>query len=337
MFERTFIIAEAGSNHNGDLDTAKRLIREAKQAGADAVKFQDYSLNTLFSVDHYEKTLGLVSNKWRDEIIRTSIPPQWHEILHGEAEKIGIVYFSTPFSEGAVDALDPYVPFFKVASGDITNLLLLERIASKQKGVFVATGASLLEEIDAAVDLLKRHSLPFICIMHCVSLYPAPHNSLQLYFIDTLRERYDLPVGFSDHSIGNDASLLAVGKGIKAIERHFTLDKDQQGADHANSLTPKELSSLVEKIRMYEEMLGKPEKIITEREAKERTYARRGVYARNNLKKGERISLDNIILLRPNVAIGAEKVYDTLDRVLIRDVGEWSPIEYSMFDESQAH
>jgi N,N'-diacetyllegionaminate synthase len=332
MWEKTFVIAEAGSNHDGDLETALELVRKASDAGADAVKFQDFALETLFAVDRYTETLGLGDREWTKQVDKVSVPESWHGTIAAEARRKSIAYFSTPFSLNAVDALERFVPFYKIASCDITFHPLLERVASKGKGVFLSTGASSLEEIGEALRILRPERLPFVCLLHCVMLYPAPPSALNLTFIDVLAKRFGLPVGFSDHSGGTEAAVVAIGKGIRAVEKHFTLDKSRIGADHANSLDPEEFARLVDLIRRCEKMLGPPERVVTEREAKERVYARRGIYAARDLKKGERIALEKLAFLRPNVGIGAERARDLQGRPLARDVRGGEPIEPSMFD-----
>jgi len=332
MFERVFLIAEAGSNHNGNLDTAVELVHRAKEAGADAIKFQDFTLPSLFEPQQYEETLKLKNSGWRREIERLSVKPAWHEVLARAANEANIHYFSTPFSFEAVDSLDRYVPFYKVASGDITHLLLLERIAQKGKGVFLSTGSSSIEEIERAVRLLERYTLPFICIMHCIMLYPPPDETLHLNFIGTLKKHFNHPVGFSDHTTHTEAAALAVVKGARAIEKHFTLNREQQDADHKNSLDPRCFSELVRVVRRCERMLGNPERPICEEEARERIFARRGAYAARDLKRGEVVSADGIHFLRPNVGIGAEDFARLKNRKLKADVTIGTPLTWSMFD-----
>ena len=163
MFKKVFIIAEAGSNHNGDLNTALELVHRAGESGADAVKFQDFTLSSLFSPEHFEEVLGLQDRSWRNTVEQISINPDWHKPLADAASDAGIHYFSTPYSLEAVDSLDAFVPFYKIASGDITHLPLLERIASTGKGVFLSTGASHIDEIERAVEILVSQNLPFVC------------------------------------------------------------------------------------------------------------------------------------------------------------------------------
>jgi sialic acid synthase SpsE len=192
-----------------------------------------------------------------------------------------------------------------------------------------------LEEIDRAVDILKHHNLPFICIMHCIMLYPVPHNLLNLNFIDTLLMRYKQPIGFSDHSKGIEAALLSIGKGVKAIEKHFTLNKNQKGGDHKNSLSPAELKELVKKIRFHEQMLGPRQRIISKQEKKERTYARRGIYAGKDLKKGDLLTLNNLAFLRPNISIGVENICYLIGKQINQNVGKGTPINLSMIDRTE--
>ena len=331
MFEKVFIIAEAGSNHNGDLKTAIELVHNAKECGADAVKFQDFTLGSLFSPEHYEQTLGMKDKSWRLTIKRLSMKPEWHKALADAARKSKILYFSTPFSLEAVDGLDKYVPFYKIASGDITHLPLLEKVAGKGKGVFLSTGASRIDEIEAAVAILDRYNLPFICIMHCIMLYPPPDEDMHLNFIDTLKIRFKLPIGFSDHSPDSDAAIIAVSKGVCAVEKHFTLDRRQDGADHQNSLDPVGFREFVTKIRRCETMLGNANRPIDEKEDRERIYARRGIYAARDLKQGDTLTTEKVRFLRPKLCAGAEDFDQFKNEQLNTDVSRGDALDKSMF------
>jgi len=332
MFEQTYIVAEAGANHNGELTKAVELIHAAKESGADAIKFQYFSLNELFAPEYYRKTLGLTDNSWEKIIKKLSFKDEWNNRLYEVAKKIGITYFSTPFSLMAVEKLNPYVPFFKIASSDITNLALIEKIGNTGKGTFISTGASTINEIDRAVETLKKYNLPFICIMHCIMLYPAASEFLNLGFIKTLSERYGLPVGFSDHTLGMDAALLAVALGAKAIEKHFTLDKNLKGADHKNSLNPKEFNQFTQKIRDVEISIDGHRRVISENEEKERIYARRSIYVKTNINKGDKISLNNITLLRPNIGIGAENIDKIIGKKAKRNISKGELLNYDMIE-----
>ena len=331
MFERVFIVAEAGSNHNGDLETALELVHRAAESGADAVKFQDFSLETLFSPAQYEQTLGLKDRGWRNTIERLSVRPEWHDAISTAALDAGIHYFSTPFSREAVDTLDEHVPFYKIASGDITHLSLLKHVGRQGKGVFLSTGASRIEEIEHAVEILDEYNPPFICIMHCIMLYPPPDDLLHLNFIDTLFGHFQKPIGFSDHSTDTQAAIIAVSKGACALEKHFTLNRDQDGADHANSLDPDGFRDFVEKIRRCEAMLGDGKRPIGEREAGERIFARRGIYAADDLKRGDRLNAEHVCFLRPCIGIGAEDFDQFKNAALNTDVSRGNALDKSMF------
>jgi len=330
MFERIFIVAEAGSNHNGDLDTALELVRKAKDAGADAVKFQNFTLDDLFSPPHYEKALNITDSSWKTKIKHLSFKPEWNRPVSEEAHRVGIHYFSTPFSVEAVETLEPYVPFYKISSGDITHITLLKAVAEKKKGVFISTGASTMDEIDRAVHLIRSFDPPFICIMHCVMLYPPPDALLNLRFIDMLKRRYDLPVGFSDHTAGTDAAIVCVGKGIAAIEKHFTLDSTQEGADHRNSLDPTEFKIYADRIRIGEKMCGDEKRDVSTLEARERIFARRGVYAAKDILRGEKLSLEKLRFLRPNIGIGAEEIDSLLNRRAAVEIKKGAALDTSM-------
>ncbi len=329
MFNKTFIIAEAGANHNGDINLAKELIHAAKESGADAIKFQDFNLASLFSIDTYIKILN-INPSWQKEIERISFKKEWHKILHEEAKKVDIQYFITPFSLDSVDNADPYVPFYKVASGDITFKSLLKKIGEKNKGIFISTGASNIEEIDRAIKTLESYNPPWICIMHCIMLYPTPYELLNLGFITTLIQRYKkYYVGFSDHSTGIEAPSIAVSLGARVIEKHFTTDKRLQGADHKNSLNPDEFKMMVNLIRKTEEMINGQKRKFTEKEEKERIYARRSIYAKRFIKQGEIISENDLIFLRPNIGIGAEEVDKIVGKKAKTDIYNGSLINYS--------
>ncbi len=332
MFERIFIVAEAGSNHNGDLNTALELVRRAKDAGADAVKFQSYTLDDLFSSPHYEKALNITDSSWKQKIEHLSFKPEWNRPISEEAHRVGIHYFSTPFSVEAVETLDPYVPFYKISSGDITHITLLRAVAEKKRGIFISTGASTLEEIDRAVDLFRSFDPAFICIMHCVMLYPPPDNLLNLRFIDTLKRRYNLPVGFSDHTTGSDAALVCVGKEIASIEKHFTLDCTMEGADHKNSLDPAEFKRFVEKIRTGEKICGDEKRNVSAQEARERIFARRGVYAARDILRGEKLAPGKLRFLRPKTGIGSEEIDALINRRTAVKIEKGAAVDLSMLE-----
>jgi N,N'-diacetyllegionaminate synthase len=331
MFEKVYIIAEAGSNHNGDLETALQLVRTAKECGADAIKFQSFTLQGLFSPPHYEQVLDMHAS-WKEQINRISFKPAWIQPINVEAQRVGIRWFATPFSVPAVEMLAPHVPFFKISSGDLTFTYLIRAVAAKQKGVFISTGAATLHEIDRALEILAPYRLPFVCIMHCVMLYPPPVSSLNLNFIDTLKTRYGFPIGLSDHTKGYEASLVCLGKGIAAVEKHFTLDSTRDGADHKNSLDPEQFGQFVQVIRTGEKMAGTGKKKVSKKEARERIFARRGIYTATAIKQGEQFTREKLRFLRPNTGIGADCIDSVLGSRAAEDIEEGAVLKESMIE-----
>jgi sialic acid synthase SpsE len=224
------------------------------------------------------------------------------------------------------------VPFYKIASGDITYLSLIEHVAKRGKGVFLSTGGSYVPEIERAVSLIERYDVPFICIMHCIMLYPPPDDAMHLNFIDTLRNRFDHPIGFSDHSLDGEAACMALAKGARVVEKHFTLDRNQEGADHAHAMDPSALKSFVSRIRRCERMLGSLERPVSGSEARERVFARRGIYAARDLRGGVPLNQESVCFLRPNIGIGAEEFDGLKNRRLNTDVTKGTPLSWNMFD-----
>jgi sialic acid synthase SpsE len=333
MFDQIFIVAEAGSNHNGDLDTAVELVQRAAEAGADAIKFQDFSLDALFAPEHYERALGLKNHDWQRHIENVSVRREWHDALSRAAVDSGIHYFSTPFSFDAIERLDRFVPFYKIASGDITHLELIEHVARQGKGVFLSTGGAYMAEIEKAVSIVEKYDVPFLCIMHCIMLYPPPDEAMHLRFIDTLRDRFDHPIGFSDHSLDGEAACMALAKGVRVIEKHFTLDRNQEGSDHALALDPPGLKRFVLRLRRCEVLLGSRDRPVSGPEARERVFARRGIYAARDLHAGDILNRENICFLRPNIGIGAEDFDGLKNRGLTTDVTKGTPLSRDMFEE----
>jgi len=249
---RTLIIAEAGVNHNGDLETAIELVRQAKKTGADAVKFQTFEANLITSPEapkaNYQKN-GSDSKETQLEMLKDlELSPKDHQALFQYCKEIGITFLSTPFHEEAVDLLDKFgVQLYKVGSGDLNNTPFLKYISSKNKPIILSTGMADMIEIRDAVKCITENQkntpysvFPRLTLLHCVSCYPTPFEQVNLNAIRTIREAFSLPVGFSDHTLGIEASVAAVAIGANVIEKHFTLDRDLPGPDHSSSLEPHE-------------------------------------------------------------------------------------------------
>lgn len=256
---KTFIIAEAGVNHNGDMSIAKRLIEEAKDCGADAVKFQSFTSEGLLSEDvKLEHVEGGSLMKFFDSV---ALSKQDHAMLMDHCDKIGIEFMSTPFSFEAADLLDKFgVKRFKIASCDIDNIPFLEYVAKKEKPMIVSTGTASMDEIEAAYYTIKKYlDRSDICMLHCVANYPTKLEDANIKRMNVIVTHLGSPafinVGFSDHTQGNIASLVAVSNGAKVVEKHFTLDKKMKGPDHIFSADPQEMRNLIMQIRDVEKCL----------------------------------------------------------------------------------
>jgi sialic acid synthase SpsE len=299
-----YVIAEIASNHNRDLDTAKKLIEVAKENGCDAVKFQSYTAEGIYSV--YTPRISEMEGRSEEgetpyELIkRIQMPVEWHTPLKRHCDEIGITFCSTPFDESMVDILqDVNVPFYKVASYEITHYPMLEKIAKTIKPVILSTGNTGLADIERAINLLKKNGCRDYALLHCVSQYPAKYEDINLRCIDTLRKAFDCVVGFSDHTTEFFSGISAVALGASIIEKHITLDKNYQGPDHPFSLEPKELRQFVQAIRNTELLLGNSVKEVQESEEENHRIARR--------KKGEEITANKLVVKRP--ALGLHPKY----------------------------
>jgi len=327
---RTFIIAEAGLNHNGDFDTALALIRKAGECGADAVKFQTFDTEKLIGPDVpvYKKSTGSPISQFERFQKLEFTSDQWRQ-LSQTSEDEGICFLSTPFDKDSVDMLDPMVDTYKVSSGDITNYILLRYIAKKGRKVIVSTGASDLNEIDKVFDIFAHDK---IILLHCVSLYPTPADKANLLSIKFLKDRYNCPVGYSDHTIGSDISLAAATMGADIIEKHFTLSKDQEGGDHVLSADPDELRELIKSIRKVEAAIGDYKKTIVEEERPVRQLIRRSLVACAHMPKGHFLSEEDIIPLRPLKGIPVECADEYIGKKLVHNIEKGGILKETHFD-----
>jgi pseudaminic acid synthase len=307
-----YIIAEVGSNHNRSLDTTKRLIDVAKESGCDAVKFQSYTADGLYSI--YTPRISEMEGRSKSgetpyELIkRIQMPVEWHPQLKTYCDEVGITFCSTPFDEAMVNVLESVnVPFYKVASYEITHYPMLTMIAKTGKPVILSTGNSTLDDIEKAVDVLKKNGCQDYTLLHCVSQYPAKHEDINLRCMITLRTAFDCAVGFSDHTTDSISSVIAVGMGASIIEKHITLNKHHFGPDHPFSLEPDELKQFVSAIRNAELILGSPVKRVLESEEENHRIARRSIIAAADIKKGEIITADKLVIKRP--ALGLHPIH----------------------------
>jgi len=303
-----FIIAEAGVNHNGDINLAKQLIDVAKEAGADAVKFQtfkaeDVVTETAEKAEYQKKSTGAKESQF-EMIRKLELNRRDFEVLFNYAKEKSIIFLSSPFDKGSVDLLDRLgVPAFKIASGEITNFPLIKYIAKKGKPIILSTGMSTLAEIEEALQVIRGEGIKDIVLLHCITAYPAKTEEINLRAIQTLMKAFRLPVGFSDHTIGITVPIAAVALGAVVLEKHFTLDKNLPGPDHKASLEPEELKQMVEAIRQVEKAKGNGIKKPTDEEEQIKRVARRSVVAKIDISKGTIITEEMLNVKRPGIGI----------------------------------
>lgn len=303
-----FVIAEAGVNHNGSIELAQRLVEAAAQSGADAIKFQTFQAEKVISAgtpkaDYQKDTTGTAEQQF-EMVRRLEMSEHMTRSVAAHAASVGIVFLSTAFDEQSVDLLDDMgVPAFKVGSGDVTNLPLVEFIGRKRKPVILSTGMSYLEEVKSAVETLIAAGCPELALLHCVSSYPADPREANLRVLQRLRDTFNVPIGFSDHCLDNEIAIAAVAMGANIVEKHITLDVNLPGPDHRVSLSPDGFKSLVRSIRIVERSLGDGIKRPYPGEQNVRDLARRSIVAAHTIAPGAMISRDMLAFKRPGTGI----------------------------------
>ncbi len=309
--EPCFTIAEAGINHNGDVNIAKRMIETAFECGVDTIKFQTFSAEEFITDENLEYTYISQGKEITEPQIemfnRVELSDEDTKSLPQFASQIGIMFLSTPSNPAAVDLLcEIGVPAIKVGSDDLTNYPLLECIASKGKPIILSTGMATIGEVEKAINTIEKSGNEEIILLHCVSSYPADAREVNLRAMDTLRLAFQLPVGFSDHTQGIEVALAAVARGACIIEKHFTLDRGLPGPDHRFSADPAELSALVAGIRNVEQALGSSEKGPSDKEMEMIGLARRSIVANVDIPAGTVVSKDMLYLKRPGTGLSAD-------------------------------
>ena len=316
-FQKPYIIAEIGANHNGDMELAKKLVDEAKRCGADCVKFQSWSKDTVFSEKVYQDNYFLRDDyrnrkdyTLKEIVEKYSIDKGDHYNLKEYCDSVKIEFNSTPFSKAEVDLLvdELDVPFIKIASMDLNNIPFLKYIAQKRKPVVISTGLCGLSDVSDALDCLKENGCNEIILLHCVSIYPPENENVNLNNIDMYRNTFGCKVGYSDHTIGTVAPIMAMAKGVCVIEKHFTLDKDMVGWDHKISADPAELSVICEAAKYAYKMLGSYQKI------------KRSIVAAKNIKCGEVIKESDLDYKRPGTGIEPKYYQLLIGRKAVRDI-----------------
>lgn len=325
--KKVLIIAEAGVNHNGNLTIAKQMVDVAKECGADIIKFQTAKLSSLVSktapMAEYQKRNTGENVSQREMLKKLLLSFEQFEELACYCETVGIEFLSTPFDLESVKFLNELgVKFWKIPSGEITNLPYLEAIALTGKDVVLSTGMSTIQEISDSLEILKNNGAGKITLLHCTTEYPAPYEQVNLNSILTLKTIFGLEVGYSDHTSGIEVPIAATALGATVIEKHFTLDRTMEGPDHKASLEPKELKKMVDAIRNIEKALGDGDKRPSPMEIKNRAVARKSIVASKSIKRGDMLTIDNITTKRPGNGISPMEWYTILGMVASKDFEE---------------
>lgn len=330
--EKVYIIAEAGDNHNGDFNTALKLVDVAKRAGADCVKFQTFVTEEIISkyaemAEYQKKNTGKEESQF-EMVKRLELSFDEFRKIKEYCDRVGIQFLSTPFDLKSVDFLNELgVPFFKIPSGEITNYPYLIKIAHTGKPVVMSTGMCEPDEILAAINVLEKNGSGEITLLHCNTEYPTPLKDVNLYAMRTMKKMFGKKVGYSDHTKGIDVPVAAVALGACVIEKHFTLDKNMPGPDHKASLEPDELGRMVKNIRNIEIALGDGVKRVSESERKNIAIARKSIVARRNIQEGEILTEENLAVKRPGTGINPMQWMEVLGTRAVRDFKEDELIE----------
>ena len=326
-----YIIAEAGVNHNGSFDLACRLVDTAKTAGADCIKFQTFRSQNLVSrntgkADYQKDTTG--DGSQADMLTKLELSYDAFSRLKQYCEEVGITFLSTPFDLESAAFLDELgVPFWKIPSGEVTNLPYLEALAKTGRPVVMSTGMCEMDEIEAALRVLRENGTSDIRLLHCNTEYPTPFADVNLRAMETMRRAFGVEVGYSDHTKGIEVPIAAVALGATIIEKHFTLDRNMDGPDHKASLEPDELAAMVSAIRNIEQALGSGEKTASPSERKNIAVARKSIVAKRAIKAGERLTEENLTVKRPGSGVSPMRWRDVLGTAAIRDFEEDEMIE----------
>tara|TARA_B100001175_G_C19484340_1_gene628890 strand:- start:108 stop:1121 length:1014 start_codon:yes stop_codon:yes gene_type:complete len=336
MKKKTFIIAELSANHNGDIKVAIETIKAAKRAGADAIKLQTYTADTLTidcKNDYFKINHGTA---WDGEYLydlyaRAYTPWDWHSELFRVANEEGIICFSSPFDNTAIDLLEELkTPIYKIASFEIQDIPLISYAASKGKPMILSTGIAEIEDIELAIETCKKEGNNDITILKCTSAYPADAKDANLLTIPDIKSRFGVKVGLSDHTMGIEGPVVAVVLGATVIEKHFILNKSIGGADAHFSLDEKEFTEMVNSVRKAEEMIGKVDYEMTEKKKKSRQFSR-SLFIVSDVKKGSIITKDNIRSIRPGDGLHPKYYKEIMGKTFTKDIIKGTPLNKKLF------
>lgn len=320
-----FIIAELSANHNGSLDTAIETIRAAKRTGANAIKLQTYTADTMTLDVHkpdFMLSQGTIwDGKYLHDLYKEAYTPwEWHKRLFEVAEEEGLICFSSPFDSTAVELLEELnVPAYKIASFEITDIPLIELVASKGKPVIISTGIADSQDIELALDACKRMENDQVILLKCTSSYPAPIEEANMIMVKDLAQRYNVLSGLSDHTMGSTVPIVSTVMGARIIEKHFILDKSIGGPDASFSMDEKEFTEMVKGVREAEKAIGKVDYNLTEKQKKGREFSR-SLYVAENIAKGEKITRENIRAIRPGYGLHPKHYNDVLGKSANEDL-----------------
>lgn len=331
--QHVFIIAEAGDNHNGKLELALQLVDKAVEAGADCVKFQTFVTENVVSkyaqkADYQKENTGKEDESQYEMIKQLELSFDQFRTIKKYCDDKGILFLSTPFDLDSIDFLEEIeIPFWKIPSGEITNLPYLVKIAKTHKDIILSTGMSTLEEVGQAITILRENGAGEITLLHCNTEYPTPFCDVNLRAMNTLKEMFGVEVGYSDHTLGVEVPVAAVAMGASVVEKHFTLDKNMDGPDHKASLEPEELKQMVKCIRNIEIAMGDASKQPSESEKKNISIARKSIVAKCNIKKGTILTEENLYIKRPGDGISPMRWNEVIGTKAVRNFEEDELIE----------
>lgn len=330
--DKVFIIAEAGVNHNGDLELAKKLVDVAVQAGADAVKFQTFKAETLVCKNaekaDYQKETTEVSESQYQMLKKLELTHEMHLELLKYCKQKNILFLSTPFDIESIHYLvDLGLDIIKIPSGEITNYPYLAEAGKSKKKIILSSGMSTLDEVNAAVCVLQEKGGEDITVLHCNTEYPTPYEDVNLKAMNIMKEKLGIPVGYSDHTLGIETAVAAAALGASVIEKHFTLNRNMQGPDHKASLEPNELCEMIKMIRNIEKIIGNGIKKPSRSEVRNLKIVRKSIVAKTRIQEGECFSIHNITVKRPGDGISPMRWNEIIGQKAIRDFEEDELIE----------
>jgi len=321
-----YIIAEIGSNHNGDMSLCRRLIDSAAESGAHAVKFQSWTDKSLIAEEEYARNTSYADKKkhfgsLREMVTAYQLTSEQHLEAAAHCHSRGIAFCSTPFSPQEADLLEQLdVPFFKIASMDVIHLALLRHVARKQRPVVISTGMATMAEIERAVETVRAEGNEQIVLLHCVSIYPPEYDTIHLRNMRTLQQAFGVPVGFSDHTLGTSIPLAAIALGACMIEKHFTLDQDMEGWDHGISANPEQLKTIVAEGEHIVSALGDSRRTVSAAEIEKRKKFRRSLVATRPLPSGHVLTESDLDAKRPGTGIRPDEIGYVIGRRLASEM-----------------